>query len=262
MLRPTSFRRLPQYAALPLLLVVVWEVLYRSRIIHGYAVTAPSLIVAQLSTLVIPSPDYGTLAQHIGSSMGLVVSGLCIAVVLGIPVGLAMAANSVVRRMLAPVLYVVRPLPPIALLPLVVSLLGLGNVARVALVCAASWPTLTFTTFQAARTTDAVLLDAGRSLGASRLQLLTTVVIPASLPGILTGLRIGASLAFMTIVAAELLGATEGLGYLLSLGARNFDITLICATLVVIAAIGLAIDRAFWGLQRHFCSWENVDADL
>ena len=257
-----SLASLVQYAVLPIGLLAGWEALYRAGLIQGYSVTAPSLVLAELAQLTVPSADYGSLLVHIRSSLGLVLIGLSMAVVIGIPTGLAMAANPVLRRAFMPVLYVVRPLPPIALLPLAVALLGLGNISRVALVCAASWPTLTFTTFQAARSTNLVLLDAGRSLGANRFQILTTIVVPASLPGMLTGFRVSASLSFMTIVAAELLGATEGLGYLLSLGARNFDITLICAALVVIAGVGLLMDRILWAVQHWLVSWESVDANV
>ena len=260
MLTDGFFMKSPIFAITPVAIIALWELLFRLGTIHGFGVTAPSLIATELWKLVTGSSDYGPVWPHVWSSLVLVLVGTTIGVIVGVPAGFVFGWNGVLERLFIPLLYIIRPLPPIALLPLVVLLFGIGERARLILIFAATFPIVTFTTFQAVREVDPIVLRVAISLGASKSQLLRTALIPAALPGTLTGLRIAAGLGFMTVVAAELLGATSGLGFLLTVGSRNLDMTLICSVMVLIGLLGLFLDFTLRLVRNQLCLWEGEDA--
>lgn len=241
----------------PIVVLVGWELLYQRRVIHGYAVTAPSLILKEVAALFTGSTGYGSIFIHLASSLGLVLVAVTCAGLVGTVLGMAMASSRTLSDVFSPLLYIMRPLPPIALLPLTIVLFGLGEFSRLILVFAAVCPTMIFAVLQAARATDPVFRQVGLAMGATQFQILLTVVLPNALPGILTGLRISSSLGFMTVVAAELLGSTSGLGYLLSIGARSFDTSLICATLLLIACAAFLLDFLLQWLRSKVVYWEE-----
>ncbi|MEQ4939687.1 taurine ABC transporter permease TauC, partial [Proteus terrae] len=156
-----------------------------------------------------------TLWQHVAASLTGIVIALLAAVLIGVPVGIAMGLNSTVRGILDPLIELYRPVPPLAYLPLMVIWFGIGETSKILLIYLAIFAPVAMSALAGVKSAQQVRIRAARSLGASRAQVLWLVILPGALPEILTGLRIGLGVGWSTLVAAELIAATPRLGFML-----------------------------------------------
>jgi ABC-type nitrate/sulfonate/bicarbonate transport system permease component len=247
--RRARTRRLVTGAAGLIGLAVVWQV---AAMLIGDAVFLPTVtqtVHAFLHYWDRPYPSQGKpLWYDAVTSLRRIVIGFAIGVVAGVTLGAAMSASRVVRHLVDPVIEVLRPLPPLAFIPLFIIWFGIGELPKEVLIVIGVTPIMAVTSVAALDEVPEDLLLCARTLGASRLYTLLHVQVRSALPGILTGMRICMAGAWTSIVAAELIAATSGLGYLIGQAGDYLNIALVFSGLICIALIALALDACIRGL--------------
>lgn len=218
--------------------------------------------------LTFPSPQsvWAALGRQPGvwfdgalATGGRVLAGLTLGVALGLVGGLILALDRRLTDIAHPVIELIRPLPVVALIPLFIFWFGLGNATQILLVTIGCAMTLLLNTLGAVRTVPAVYLRAAVVFGASRRQLLSTVLFPAIAPATFSGIRIAAGLAFGLAVAGELMGAQSGLGYMVNNARRNLGSDVILAGLILIGIESMILDGVIRAAAKWICRW-NDDA--
>nr|WP_258577220.1 taurine ABC transporter permease TauC [Candidatus Pantoea persica] len=192
-----------------------------------------------------------TLWQHLAASLTRMLVALVAAAVIGIPVGISIGLSPAVRGLLDPLIELYRPVPPLAYLLLMVIWFGIGETSKILLIYLAIFAPVTLSTLAGVRNTQQVRLCAAQSLGASRWQLLRWVILPGALPEILTGLRIGLGVDWSTLVAAELIAATRGLGFMVQSAGEFLATDVVLAGIAVIALIAFILELGLRALQRR-----------
>ncbi len=196
-----------------------------------------------------------SLAQHAGASLARVGLAMLFAIITAIPVGMAMGMFRHVNAALDPLIEFYRPVPPLAYLPLLVIWFGIGETTKILLIYMAIFAPLAISTASGVRRVDANRIRAAQSLGASRDQIAWLVVFPSALPDILTGLRIALGVGWSTLVAAELVAATRGLGFMVQSASQMLVTDVVIAGILVIAVIALVLELVLRWVERRFASW-------
>jgi taurine transport system permease protein len=199
----------------------------------------------------IPLPD------HVLISLARVLGAFALAVMTAVPVGLAMGTSRLARGIADPLIEFYRPLPPLAYLPLIVIWFGIGEGAKLALIYLACFAPLAMAAKAGARGVAIEQINAAYALGASRWQVIALVVLPAALPEILTGMRIAVGFGWTTLVAAEMVAASSGLGQMV-LNASNFLRTdIVVMGIIVIGALAYAFDGLMRLLETRLTPWRG-----
>ncbi|CAI1987529.1 taurine ABC transporter permease TauC [Serratia fonticola] len=257
--RFTLPRSLKLSTATLLVLLAVWWAVTALQLISPLFLPAPQQVLHQL--MVIASPQGfmdATLWQHLAASLGRILVALLAAVVIGVPVGIAMGLSETVRGLLDPLIEIYRPVPPLAYLPLMVIWFGIGETSKILLIYLAIFAPVTLSTVAGVRSVAQVRIRAAQALGANRWQLLRFVVLPSALPEILTGIRIGLGVGWSTLVAAELIAATRGLGFMVQSAGEFLATDVVIAGISVIAIIAFGLELGLRALQRRLTPWHGV----
>ncbi|ATM76503.1 MULTISPECIES: taurine ABC transporter permease TauC [Serratia] len=242
-----------------LVLLAVWWAVTALQLVSPLFLPAPQQVLHQL--VVIASPQGfmdATLWQHLAASLGRILVALLAAVVIGVPVGIAMGLSETVRGLLDPLIEIYRPVPPLAYLPLMVIWFGIGETSKILLIYLAIFAPVTLSTVAGVRSVAQVRIRAAQALGANRWQLLRFVVLPCALPEILTGIRIGLGVGWSTLVAAELIAATRGLGFMVQSAGEFLATDVVIAGISVIAIIAFGLELGLRALQRRLTPWHGV----
>jgi NitT/TauT family transport system permease protein len=198
----------------------------------------------------------GQLWQHASVSLARSLGGLALAIVASIPLGLAIGWYQRLGHALNPLVELLRNTAPLALLPVFLLLLGIGEVSKVAIVVyACAWPLL-LNTIAAVRQVDPLLVKSARTMGATPRQLFLKVILPASVPTIFVGIRLASASAMLVLIAAEMVGAKAGLGYLIIYAQYSFLITDMYFGIIAITVIGVLLNVLLEALERHFTAWK------
>ncbi|CNG93568.1 taurine ABC transporter permease TauC [Yersinia kristensenii] len=236
--------------------VALWWAVTALQLISPLFLPAPQQVLHQL--LVIASPQGfmdATLWQHLAASLGRILIALLAAVALGVPTGIAMGLSSTVRGVLDPLIEIYRPVPPLAYLPLMVIWFGIGETSKILLIYLAIFAPITLAAVAGVRSVAQVRVRAARALGASRWQVLWFVILPSALPEILTGIRIGLGVGWSTLVAAELIAATRGLGFMVQSAGEFLATDVVIAGISVIAIIAFGMELSLRAIQRRLTPW-------
>ncbi|MFG2290440.1 ABC transporter permease [Streptomyces sp. NPDC048595] len=197
----------------------------------------------------------GQLADNAAASLVRSFSGFGIAVAGSVPLGLLIGWYRPVADLLNPLLQVFLNTAALALLPVFVLLLGIGETSKISIVVyACAWPIL-FNTISAVRTVDPTLLRLAKSMDLSAPRLFQKVILPASVPTIFTGIRLAGAISIVVLVAAEMIGAKAGLGYLINASQYNFAIPQMYAGIVTISVIGVAFNQLLVAVEKRLSSW-------
>ena len=202
----------------------------------------------------------GSLSRHVATSLGRVVVGFGIAAVAAVALGLVAAMCVPVRLLLEPVIEFVRPIPPLAFLPMFLVWFGLGEASKVAFIGYTTFFPMFVAVAAAVLRVDVALLRAAASLGARRLDLVRGVIVPAALPGIIVALRLGFALALFVIVGAEFMGADAGLGHLIMEGRTFFLPAQIVMGALVLGLLGSLVNALLLGVERRLFRWREAAA--
>ncbi len=198
----------------------------------------------------------GQLWEHTSISLARSLGGLLLAIVLAIPLGLAIGWYQRLAHAVNPLIELLRNTAPLALLPVFLLLLGIGEVSKVSIVVyACSWPLL-LNTISAVRQVDPLLVKSARTMGATPRQLFLKVILPASVPTIFVGIRLAAASAMLVLIAAEMVGAKAGLGYLIIYAQFSFLITDMYFGIIAITTIGVSVNFVLEKLESHFTAWK------
>ncbi|MET4079066.1 ABC transporter permease [Janibacter sp. UYMM211] len=197
----------------------------------------------------------GQLQEHLTASLTRSAIGFGLAVVVGVTVGIAVAWYEGLRELLTPLLELFRNTAALALLPVFTLLLGIGELSKVSIVAYAAFFPVLLNTVAGVRTVDPLLVRAARTLGLSNLQLFAKVVLPSAVPTIFTGVRMAGTASILVLIAAEMVGAKAGLGYLIVNAQSSFQIPQMYAGILTVSVFGLVVNTALVRLERRFSRW-------
>jgi NitT/TauT family transport system permease protein len=232
-------------------LALVWEVFPQVGLLDSYFIP-PLHVVLQAWWELATS---GELVRDLLASLLRSGAGFLLATTLAIPLGAAIAWYRPVREFFQPVLEVFRNTAALALLPVFTLILGIGETSKIAIVTYACFFPILLSTITGVATVDTQLLRSAKVLGLSPLATFRKVVFPAAIPTIFTGIRISGAAAILVLIAAELIGANSGLGFLISYAQYNFLIPKMYAAILTTSALGLAVNYALVALERRFSRW-------
>ena len=251
-------RQLTLSVATLAVLLAVWWAVAALQLISPLFLPSPGQVLQKLITIAGPQGFMdATLWQHLAASLTRIVIALLAAVLIGVPVGIAMGLNSTVRGILDPLIELYRPVPPLAYLPLMVIWFGIGETSKILLIYLAIFAPVAMSALAGVKSAQQVRIRAARSLGASRAQVLWRVILPGALPEILTGLRIGLGVGWSTLVAAELIAATRGLGFMVQSAGEFLATDVVLAGIAVIAIIAFLLELGLRALQRRLTPWHG-----
>lgn len=253
--RPRDPLRQWRYAglALPFVFLAIIEVLVRASVLPMHLVPAPSSIVQTLWEL-----GSGRLVRHIGASVARVYAGFALGVVLALLIGAAMGLSRRIDALLDPAFQALRAIPSLAWVPILLLWMGIDEAPKIALIAIGAFFPVQLSVVAGIRGVDRKLIEFGEINQLTRRALFTRILLPASMPQIFTGLRTGLSLAWMFMVAAELIAATRGLGYLLSDGRETGRPDLVFGAILLLALLGKLSDGALKVIETRVLSWRDV----
>jgi taurine transport system permease protein len=217
--------------------------------------------------LVLPSPQ---TVWHAMTSLGLklleysaltflrVATGWLLGVLMGMAVGLLMTWNQTIFYIFNPLIEAIRPLPPVALIPFFIIWFGLGAASQIALIALACFMVLAVSTFVAVNNLPPVYLRAAALLGASKVQIYRTIIIPAILPSLVSGFRVAAALAFAVGVAAEFMGAQSGIGFMIMVARRTLETNVILLGTLVLGLESYLLDFIIRRMSTYLCRWTET----
>ncbi|MEN5092313.1 taurine ABC transporter permease TauC [Pseudomonas protegens] len=240
-----------------IILLALWWAVTATGLIEPLFLPPPAAVLQKGWLLATSGYMDSTLWQHLAASLQRIGLALGFAVLTAIPVGIAIGANRIARGVLDPLIEFYRPIPPLAYLPLIVIWCGIGELSKVLLIYLAIFAPIAIATATGVRTVDPAKLRAAQSLGATRAQLIRHVILPSALPDILTGVRIGLGVGWSTLVAAELIAATSGLGFMVQSAAQFLVTDVVVLGILVIALIAFAMEMGLRALQRKLVPWHG-----
>ena len=238
-------------------LLWLWWAVTSAGLIEPLFLPSPQAVLARGWQLLGEGYMNASLWQHLGASLGRIGLGLLAAVLTAVPLGIAIGRHRIVRGIFDPLIEFYRPIPPLAYLPLIVIWCGIGELSKVLLIYLAIFAPVAIATATGVRNVDPTKLRAAQSLGATQAQLIRHVILPSALPDILTGIRIGLGVGWSTLVAAELIAATEGLGFMVQSAAQFLVTDVVILGILVIALIAFALELGLRALQRKLVPWHG-----
>ncbi|MGG2398020.1 taurine ABC transporter permease TauC [Pseudomonas sp. SH1-B] len=238
-------------------LLWLWWAVTTAGLIEPLFLPSPQAVLARGWQLLGEGYMNASLWQHLGASLGRIGLGLLAAVLTAVPLGIAIGRHRIARGIFDPLIEFYRPIPPLAYLPLIVIWCGIGELSKVLLIYLAIFAPVAIATATGVRNVDPAKLRAAQSLGATPAQLVRHVILPSALPDILTGIRIGLGVGWSTLVAAELIAATEGLGFMVQSAAQFLVTDVVILGILVIALIAFALEMGLRALQRKLVPWHG-----
>jgi ABC-type nitrate/sulfonate/bicarbonate transport system permease component len=239
-------------AALPVLLIVTWYIFTEVYpMFHRVMLPSPVAVVK----FFIRSVSSGELLGHVVASLSRIFYANLAALALGVPIGLAIGLYRPVEYLLDGLVSIFKPIPPLAWVPLAILWLGLGTASVVFITFLAAFFAILINTIAGVRSLDRVHLRAALSLGAGQRRIMSHVVLPSIVPYIFTGVRIAIGVSWMSIVAAELIAASSGLGYMIIYYREVLRTDAIIVGMLTIGVIGLLMDMALRRFERWLLPW-------
>ena len=284
--RPHVLARIGRSLAVPVLLLLLWQGLCDPRVKKFAFVQSHPVLAAHLpSSLILPPPtqvfrkwvEYaeptaaydakqssylrwlssGELWRDAFASLQRVLIGFAIGAGLALPLGLFMGASDSIYKYFNPLLQILRPIPPIAYIPLSILWFGLGNPPAYFLIAIGAFFPVLVNTISGVRNVDGIFLRAARNLGAKGLVMFWRVILPAATPYILTGVRVGIGVAFIVVIVAEMIAVNSGLGYRILEAREFFWSDKIIAGMMSIGLLGLGLDTLMEKLNSHLLRWHR-----
>lgn len=239
------------------LLLGLWWLMTAIGVVEPLFVPAPQTIVLKFIEVVEIGFTGTPLIEHVGISTARVFSAFLLACAIGIPLGLAMGMNSVARGIFDPPIEFYRPIPPLAYLPLMIIWFGIGETSKVLLIFLSVFAPVALGARAGVRSATIEQIHAAYSFGASRWQVLSQIIFPAAMPEILTAMRIGIGFGWTTLVAAEMVAATNGLGYMVLSASQFLQTPTVIMGIIIIAAIAYAFDMLMRYVEYGLVPWKG-----
>jgi taurine transport system permease protein len=236
-------------------IVAAWSLASAYGLVSPLFLPSPLIVSKAIYSVAVNGFVDSTLAQHMFASLLRIFAALAAALIIGIPAGLAIGTSRIGKGILDPIVEFLRPLPPLAYLPLIIIWIGIGEASKITVIALAMLPPVILSTAAGVKSAPADFINAARSFGASRLQILLQVILPSAIPSILTGTRIALGAGWSTLVAAELVAASRGLGFMIQSAAQFLVTDIVIAGIIVIAAIAFLFEILARLLERWFVPW-------
>lgn len=237
----------------PIILLLIWEIGSRSGFIGNTFLPAPSWIIKEFFTLL----SNGELVKNLLISIIRVTEGFCIGVTLGIFIGIQVALNKTLQKSVRFVFGVLRPIPVIAWIPVLILWFGIDESSKVAAISIGSFWSVFVSVVQAIRNVDKKYLEVAKVLRKDYKTILLNVILPATLPEIFTGIRIGIDVAWRSVIAAELIAASAGIGYMIMYARELFQIDVVLVGVFSIGLTGIVIEEIVKIIERHLLRWNT-----
>lgn len=223
----------------------------------GALIPSPDRVLASVFKSLVGKIGRHTLLMHAAYSLGRILVGFSIGAVFGVVLGLAMGWYKPIQAIFQPLFRVIRPIPPIAWIPISILWFGLGESAKIFLIFLSSFSNVTLNAWAGARNVDSQFVGASRMLGASERQVFTSIVLPSSIPQIFAGLHVAMSSCWATVLAAEMVRSSEGLGWMIVSGMEANDIVQILTGIVSIGLVGFVLAIIMRKMEDVLCQWNK-----
>ena len=239
-----------------LCLILIWFLVSWSR---------PDFFPTPMATIerfirLVEKPIMGvSILGHILASLRRVLFALIASILLGVTIGLVMGWNKKIRAAINPILMALRPIPPIAWIPLIILMFGVDEFPKILLVFIGSFFPIVMNTMSGVSMVDDMYLKVGKIYKANTWQTLRHIVFPAAMPTILAGVKIAISSGWMVVVAAEMLASKSGLGFLINRGRDSYDVALIMVAMILIGVVGALLSAVFTLIERKMCGWMSKE---
>ncbi|MCB1493901.1 MAG: ABC transporter permease subunit, partial [Rhodobiaceae bacterium] len=238
-------------------LVFIWWLVTTMGWVKPLFVPSPQAVFAKFISVWNDGFTGSPLWMHIAISAGRVFGAFVLACAVGVPLGLAMGMSRVMRGIFDPPIEIYRPVPPLAYLPLMIIWFGIGEVSKVGLIFLSVFAPVTLAARAGVRSAAIEQIHAAYSFGATRWQVLRHIVLPSALPEILTAMRIGIGMGWTTLVAAEMVAATQGIGYMVLSASQFLQTAVVIMGIIVIAAIAYLFDLLMRFVERRVVPWKG-----
>jgi taurine transport system permease protein len=238
-------------------IIALWWLVSEARIVSHLFLPTPGEVIAAAVSVYRDGYANATLWEHVSASLMRILTAAAIAIALGTPIGLFMGISRWAKGVFDTPIEFYWPLPPLAYLPLMIIWLGIGETSKITLLTLAMFAPIALSAQAGVRSVSVERVNAALSLGADRLQLLREVVLPSALPEILTGIRIALGVGWGTLVAAELIAATRGIGYLIMSASQFLATDVVFVGIGIIAACAFAFSFAMRMIERWLVPWKG-----
>lgn len=258
--RPRPARPLPVAAISALTVAAIlglWSLASAYALVSPIFLPSPRQVLLAAYALAVKGFVDATLAEHVGASLTRIFGALIASIAIGVPAGIAIGTSRIGRGILDPIVEFLRPLPPLAYLPLVIIWVGIGEASKITVIALSMLPSIILSTSAGVRAVSKDHVNAARALGATRGQVLTQVVLPSAVPSILTGIRIALGAGWTTLVAAELVAASSGIGFMIQSAAQFLVTDIVIAGIVVIALIAILLEQVARQIERRLVPWAS-----
>lgn len=235
-------------------LLAAWYAVTRAELIHPFLLSSPREVLVEAWDLTVS----GVIFHFAGVSLLRVLQGFLLGASLAIPLGVLIGRVETVHHLCDPILELARPIPALALIPLAIAWFGIGELSKVFLIAYAAFFPILINVIAGFHAVDPIHVRAAQSLRASELQIFRDVVLMSAFPHVVAGLRIGMGMAFLVLVAAELIASNAGLGYLIQEARLNFHTPRIFVGIIAIGLLGYALSKTLLELERRIVPWKSV----
>ena len=237
--------------------LILWQAVVMLGLVNPKLLPPPTEVLSTLLYKVNNTvPDGNTLGINIIASLQVALSGFCVAIIIGVPLGLLMGWWTYADRFIRPIFELVRPVPPIAWIPLVVVWMGVGLKAKALIIFFTAFVPCVINSYTGIKLTSQVLIDVSRTFGAPNWLIFWKIGIPSSLPMVFAGIRVALGNSWSTLVAAEMLAASAGLGYMIQIGRTVARPDIVIVGMVVIGAIGAILSSILSRFEKYFLRWK------
>lgn len=235
-------------------LLLIWELAVRFTDLSR-VMPSPLEVFAFLGKSFLQDIGSKILPFHIWASLKRVFIGYFLACAIGIPVGILIGCSESCRAVIKPIFELLRPIPGLAWIPLAILWFGIGERSKYFIICISAIVSIILNTYSGARQVDPILTGAAQMLGADKWQIFLNVTLPASVPQIFAGLQVGLSSSWMAVIAAEMISANEGAGWIIITGMESGNTVQILAGMISIGFVGLILATTLRNAERRLCIW-------
>jgi taurine transport system permease protein len=240
-----------------LALIVLWSVITGMGWVKPLFLPSPAAVWQKFLLATTEGVSNSTLIQHTVASLGRVLGAFLFALVTAVPVGILMGVNRVVRGLFDPIIEFYRPLPPLAYLPLIIIWFGIGEFPKIFLIYLAIFAPMAIAARAGVRSVSIEQIHAAYAMGATRAQVIIQVILKAAMPEIFTGMRIGIGVGWTTLVAAEMVAAHRGLGFMVLNAAEFLASDTVIMGIVVIGGFAFVFDLMLRYLEKILIPWKG-----
>lgn len=237
----------------------VWELVARFTSAKMFLPPASQILSELIKSFIYPIGKH-KMPMHIGVSLYRVGIAFGLATISGVALGVTMGYSKLIEAILKPIFEFIRPIPPLAWIPMSILWFGIGNESKFFIIFLGCFTFITVNTYDGTKNVDQTLIGAARMLGASERQVFTKIVLPSAIPYIFAGLQIAITAGWSAVVGAEMIRSDEGVGWLIVMGMTNGNTVQIMVGMLAIGIVGYILATSMAGLERRLCAWNRQKA--